>query len=52
MQEMITYFVGKFTSFLTFLSCQSIVPGVSLLHFFLGLIVISMLIRSFLHVAR
>lgn len=52
MQEMITYFVGKFTAFISFLSSLSIVSGVSLLHFLLGLMVIGMLIRSFLHVAR
>lgn len=52
MQEFVTWFTGKLPVFINFLSSQYIVSGVSILHFLLGLMLIGMLIKSFLHVSR
>ena len=52
MQEYVNWFIGKLPAFINFMASCQIVSGVSLLHFLLGLMVISMLLKSFLHVSR
>lgn len=51
MQEFINWFVVKLPSFATLLGFE-IVSGVTILSFLLALMVVSMLIRSFLHTSR
>ena len=52
MQEYVSWFIEKLPIFLSFLSSCEIVSGVSFFHFFLAIMVISMLLKSFLHVSR
>ena len=52
MQDLVTFFVGRFGEFITWLSGRSILSGLSLLGFFGAIIIISLFIRSFLLTSR
>lgn len=51
MQEFINWFIGKLPGMMTLLNFE-LVSGVTILAFLLALMVVSMLIRSFLHTSR
>lgn len=51
MQEFINWFIGKLPSMMTLLNFE-LVSGVTILAFLLALMVVSMIIRSFLHTSR
>lgn len=48
MQEVITYFIGKFPDFLEFLSSCVIVPGVTLLGVMFGFFIVCYLLHTLL----